>query len=235
MNLLALDTSTSQAALVVVTTRGAVRIAGPDPSARHGRALIPAIQSLLKSAGLVPADLDGLAVGLGPGSYTGLRVGLTAAKTLAYALGKPLAGFDSLEAIAWNAPESARDVAVIADAQRGDLYAADFARDAPGGPLRRVGSTRVVALDRWLRERPDGAFVLGPALGVEKLAALIPAAIARPDDPGRNSPDPIRLAEFAREVWASGRRDEPFFLEPVYLRRSAAEDQWDARGGSAAT
>lgn len=229
MNLLAMDTSTNRAAVVVVTAGGVVHAAAPDPSARHGRALVLSIQKLLADAGLAVADLDGLAVGLGPGSYTGLRVGLTAAKTLAYALGKPLAGLDSLEAVARNAPADARHVSVIADAQRGDVYAADFARPDPGAPLTRLTPTRVVPLDRWGVELPDGAFVLGPALAVAKLAVQIPSHALRPDDPGANWPDPARLAEYAGDVWASGRRDDLFFLEPVYLRRSAAEDQWERR------
>lgn len=230
MNLFALDTSTSRAALAVVTAGGGVHTATPDPAARHGRALVPAVKRLLDEAGLRAGDLDGLAVGLGPGSYTGLRVGLTAAKTLAYALGKPLAGLDSLEAVARNAPASARRVAVIADAQRGDVYAADFARAGPSEPLTRVTPTRVVSLDRWAAGLPDGAFVIGPALAVEKLAALIPRHALRPGDPEANWPDPVRLAALACEVWGAGRRDDVFFLEPVYLRRSAAEDQWEARG-----
>jgi tRNA threonylcarbamoyladenosine biosynthesis protein TsaB len=230
INLLALDTSTTRAALVVVPAGGGPARAAcpdPDPSARHGRALVPAIRALLAGAGLAPADLGGLAVGLGPGSYTGLRIGLTAAKALAYALGAPLAGFDSLEAVARNAPADALRVAVVADAQRGDLYAADFARDRPGAPLARAAPTRVVPLDRWAAALPDGAFVLGPALTVPRLADLVPARARHPDDPAANRPDPLRLAAFARDVWLSGRRDDPWFLEPVYLRRSAAEEQWD--------
>lgn len=226
-NLLVLDTSTPRAALAVVSASGLVRAASPDPSARHGRALVPALRELLDAAGLGPADLDGLVVGLGPGSYTGLRVGLTAAKTLAYALGKPLAGLDSLEVVARNAPADALRVAVIADAQRGDVYAAGFARNVSGGVLSRVESTRVVPADEWAVGLPDGTFVLGPALAVTRLAAAVPARARLPEDAETHWPDPARLAELARDVWRSGRRDDPFFLEPVYLRRSAAEDQWD--------
>lgn len=233
VHLLALDTSTDRAALAVVPAGGGpARGAVGDPAARHGRALVPAVAALLAGAGLRVADLGGVAVGLGPGSYTGLRIGLTAAKTLAYALGKPLVGFDSLEAVARNAPADARVVAVVADAQRGDLYAADFARDAPGAPLARVAPTRVVPLDRWAAELPDGAFVLGPALAVPRLglAAALPSHARAADDPDAHRPDPARLAELARDLWRCGRRDDPWFLEPVYLRRSAAEDQWDRPG-----
>ena len=228
-NLLALDTSTNRAALAVLTAGGGLFLDAPDPDARHGRALVPAIRALLGEAGLAVDRLDGVAVGLGPGSYTGLRIGLTAAKTLAYALGKPLAGLDSLEAVARNAPDDARFVSAVADAQRGDLYVADFARAAPGALLVRAAETRVVPLDRWAAGLPDGAFIVGPALAVDRLAVAVPGHARRPDDPARNWPDPARLAGLARDVWRSGRRDDPWFLEPVYLRRSAAEEQWDRR------
>jgi len=231
MTLLVLDTSTRRAALALVTAGGLVRAARPDPEARHGRALLPAVRDLLAAAGLRAADLDGLAVGVGPGSYTGLRVGVTAAKTLAYALGKPLAALDSLEAVARNAPDDALTVAAIADAQRGDLYAADFARRAPGGPLVRTGPTRVVAAGPWAAGLAEGAYVLGPAMTLPKLAAAVldHARSPGPDRPDDHDPDPERLAALALEVWRSGRRDDPLTLEPVYLRRSAAEDQWERR------
>jgi tRNA threonylcarbamoyladenosine biosynthesis protein TsaB len=232
-NLLVLDTSTHRAALAVVTAAGAVYVATPDHSARHGRTLVPALRALLAEAGLVPSDLDGLLVGLGPGSYTGLRIGLTAAKTLAYALGKPLAGLDSLEAIARNAPGGATRVSVVADAQRGDVYTADFHRALPDGPLTRSGPTRVIPLEHWAAELAERACALGPVLAVERFAAAIPSHALRPDNPDTDWPDPNSLALLARDVWRSGRRDEPYFLEPVYLRRSAAEEQWDKKAASA--
>lgn len=233
MNLLSMDTSTPRAALAIMTASGLVSTAAPGASARHGRVLVPAIQELLAQAGISVRDLDGIVVGLGPGSYTGLRIGLTAAKTLAFAVSKPLVGFDSLELVARNAPDDARHVAVIADAQRGDVYAASFTRDAPGSTLEPVSTTRVIALAEWSASLPDGSFVLGPAFAVERLttALILPASVRRPRDADSDWPDPRRLVALAHDAWRLGRRDDPWYLEPVYLRRSAAEDQWDRRVG----
>jgi tRNA threonylcarbamoyladenosine biosynthesis protein TsaB len=229
INLLVLDTSTPRAALAVATAFGPVFTAMPDPSERHGRSLVPAIRDLLDRAALAVADLEGFAVGLGPGSYTGLRIGLTAVKTLAYATGKSLVGLDSLEIVARNAPLDALEVAVIADAQRGDVYAADFARDSPGMPLRRVRDTRVVSFANWSAGLSEGALVLGPAAATGRLAEAVPRFARRPDNADAHWPGPLPMAELARGVWLSGRRDNPWFLEPTYIRKSAAEDQWEAK------
>jgi tRNA threonylcarbamoyladenosine biosynthesis protein TsaB len=226
VNVLALDTSTPRAAVAVATAGGAVLVAASDPSRRHGRDLVPAIRALLAEAGLPPSALDAIAVGLGPGSYTGLRVGLTAAKVLAYAFDRPLIGLDSLEAIARNAPGDATRVAVVADAQRGDLYAADFARPAPGAPLERVAPTRIEPIASWTARLVAPTLVLGP--GAARLPSLPAVAVAAEDD-AAHWPDGRVLVAMAREAHRDGRRDDPYFLEPLYLRRSAAEDQWDRK------
>jgi tRNA threonylcarbamoyladenosine biosynthesis protein TsaB len=226
LNILALDTSTSRAAVAVATADGLVRVATPDPDQRHGRTLVPTIRDLLRAAGLAPQALGFVAVGLGPGSYTGLRIGLTAAKTLAYTIERPLVGFDSLELLARNAPGEARRVSVIADAQRGDVYAADFTREEPGGPLVRTLPTRIEPIDRWVERLEPATVVLGP--GLERLRVPLPGSVLR-IDPEADWPNGHRLIDLARDTWATGRRDDPWFLEPLYLRRSAAEDQWEGR------
>lgn len=226
VNLLALDTSTLHAAVAIGTVTGAVHTASPDPAQRHGRNLVPTIRDLLREAGLAPRDLGGIAVGIGPGSYTGLRIGVTAAKTLAYALSTPLVSLDSLEILARNAPDDALRVAVIADAQRGELYTAEFVREAPAAPLIRATPTQIEPQDVWLTRLAQGTHVLGP--GLERLRSPL-ADVYRRADPAASWPDPIHLLNLAREAWASGRRDAPWFLEPQYLRRSAAEEQWEKR------
>lgn len=222
MNLLALDTASPAAAVGLARADGAVFAAPPDAARRHARGLVPAIRDLLAAAGLRPADLGAIAVGLGPGSFTGTRIGVAAAKALAYALAIPLVGFDSLEALAQDAPIEALQVSAIADAQRGELFVADFARASAAAPLLRTGATRIEPASSWLASLPPGRFVLGP--GLERIrAALPPSALAA--GPDADLPDLRRLLAFARLLLDAGHRSDPWFLEPIYLRRAAAEEK----------
>src|SRR5258708_1938136 len=93
-----------------------------DESRRHARDLVPAIQALLQAQGWRARDLDGVIVSRGPGSYTGLRVGIMSAKTLAYATGCALLAIDTFEAIRLQAPPECQNVDVIADAHQGNIY-----------------------------------------------------------------------------------------------------------------
>jgi tRNA threonylcarbamoyladenosine biosynthesis protein TsaB len=226
LNLLAFDTSTVHAALAVARTDGATFAEAPDPTHRHGRSLVPAVRDLLRMAGLSLHALDAIAVGLGPGSYTGLRVGLTAAKTLAYAARRPLVGLDSLEVIAQNAPAEATHVAAVADAQRGDVFVAEFTRAESGGPLVRTNPTRVEPRQSWLAGLRSGTIVLGP--GVAQFIEPLPSGlIALGAEAAR--PAARHLLALALDAARRGEFLDPWFLEPVYLRRSAAEDLWDMK------
>jgi tRNA threonylcarbamoyladenosine biosynthesis protein TsaB len=228
MNLLALDTSTDHAAIGLATARGVFTVPPTNPGRRHGRDLIAQIEILLGQALLRPRELNVIAAGFGPGSYTGLRVGLMAAKTLAYATGAALVGLDSLEAVARNAPDDELRIAVVADAQRGDVYAADFERRTPGSPLTLVRDCRIEALADWTARLAPGTRVLGPGLTAPHIRAAVRLELVVGDEI-LNYPDANRLLELATDGWLSGRRDNLWLLEPHYLRRSAAEEQWDAR------
>ncbi len=224
MNVLALDTSTARAAVALGLVDGSRLIAPIDPSLRHGRELLPAIRSLLKRADLRARDLQMIAVGLGPGSYTGLRVGVTAAKTLCYATAARLIGLDSLEFFARSAPVDSRRVVVLSDAQRGDFHVAEFARKPGGERLSRLGETRIVAASEVFSGDDSPCLAIGP--GVDRWEGPWPDGVT----PIREAiPDPAILLDMLDDAAVAGRRDDPWFLEPIYLRRSAAEDQWVAR------
>ncbi|MDB5353529.1 MAG: universal bacterial protein YeaZ [Planctomycetota bacterium] len=224
MNLLALDTSTLCAAVALERGDGERFVAPVDASRRHGRELLPAIRGLLRDAGIRPGELGAIGVGLGPGSYTGLRVGVTAAKTLAYATGARLVGLDSLEFFARSAPIEALRVAAISDAQRGDLHVGDFARIEAGSPLLRSGPTRIESLEVLATSWVPPLVVVGP--GVARWDSPWPAGVEPID---RHDPDPRLLLDLLKDAVAANRRDDPWFLEPIYVRRSAAEDQWESK------
>ncbi len=227
MIFLALDTSTERGAIGLGVRSDLEFVATTDTARRHGRDFLPRLSATLQEAGKRARDIDVIAVGLGPGSYTGLRVGLTAAKTLAFATGASLIGLDSLEAIACNAPSDASRVAVVADAQRGRVYVAEYVRQQSG----RLISARACQIEpaaAWLARLETGTVVLGPALASPRIRAMLPAEFVMPD-PALNYPEGHYLVELAREAWSSGRRDDPWMLEPRYMRESSAEEQWSSR------
>jgi len=230
MNYLVIDTSSERSAVGVSTAEGLEREASSDGSRKHGRDLAPMIGALLDSVGVKPIELTMIAVGLGPGSYTGLRIGLTAARTLAYAAGAKLVAFDSLEGFAQNAPADARRVWAAADAQRGDVYCAAFEREEAGGPLSIVAPSRIEPCRPWAEGLEAGALVLGPGLESEAIRSALPSRV-EVGGPSLNRPSGLRLLELARRIAASGAEFDPWRLEPNYIRRSAAEDLWEARGG----
>ncbi|WP_165075175.1 tRNA (adenosine(37)-N6)-threonylcarbamoyltransferase complex dimerization subunit type 1 TsaB [Paludisphaera rhizosphaerae] len=226
---LALDTSGDRSAIGLRAADGALFEAETDASRKHGRDLLPSLRNLLRSAGVRPAQIGLIGVGLGPGSYTGLRIGLTAARTLAYAAGARLVGFDSLEAVARNAPEDETHVIVVGDAQRGEVYAAEFVREAPGAPLVACGPSRIEPLAAWSERVEPGAFVIGSGLRSPTIrSALAGRSLIEPDD-SIHRPSGRRMIELVDRVAEFGAQIEPDDLDPNYLRRSAAEDQWDAR------
>jgi len=190
-----------------------------DESRRNARDLAPFVAELLAGHGLTARDLAGIVVGLGPGSYTGLRVGLISAKVLAYVTGCALLGIPTFDVLARQAPADAGRVEVLADAQKDKVYHQAFVAGT-AGPLT------VIAWDVWAAACPAGTIVTGP--GATKYPDRLPAGVTvLPAEVRQPTPAGLLSAGLAR--LERGERDDPFALEPLYLRPSSAEEQWDAR------
>jgi tRNA threonylcarbamoyladenosine biosynthesis protein TsaB len=218
-NWLILETSGRVARMGLARERRVVRTAELDTSRRHAREMVPTIDAMLTAEALHPADLTGVMVSRGPGSYTGLRVGLATAKALAYATGCALCAVDTFAAIAEQAPVAARHVWVIADALQKQIYIQRFDRTEAGwAPFQEL---RIGAVDEWLNWLPAGVSVSGP--GVEAYANSIPQScvlVAQADREARVESVltvGLRLAPLTR--------NELFALEPLYLRGSSAEEK----------
>ena len=227
--LLMLETS-GRGAFVAVAEGASLRgVRRLDDARRNARDLAPATADLLAAQGWKARDLQGVIVGRGPGSYTGLRVGVMSAKTLAYAVGCALIGMETFAVVAAQAPAGVNRLAVLADAQQEKVYVQSFERD--GDDWRAIDALRVRPFADWLAGTTADAWVSGA--GLRRWAARLPAGV-RVVDAALWDPQPESLLQAGLTRYLSGERGDPFALEPLYLRPSSAEEQHAARLGGAA-
>jgi tRNA threonylcarbamoyladenosine biosynthesis protein TsaB len=197
-----------------------------DLARRHARDLAPVSAELLAELGWKARDLAGVVVSRGPGSYTGLRVGIISAKTLAYALGCRLLAIDTFAAIARQAPASATAVEVIADAQQDKVYAQRFTGPAAHGAWHATDPLCILPFADWIAQLKPGVTVSGP--GLEGRENRLPTEVAvAPSADWR--PRVESLLSLGWERWQRGESDDVYALEPLYLRPSAAEEKWRAK------
>jgi tRNA threonylcarbamoyladenosine biosynthesis protein TsaB len=225
LRILAIETSGTSGSVAACDAGSLLTQIELDPAGRSARTLAPGIRELLRQVAWTPKDVQLVAVAIGPGSFTGLRLGVMTAKAFAYAVGAQIVGIGTLEAIAARAPAEAAQLATAIDAQRGEVYAGAFSRDQ-AGQLSAVGDVRIVESAAWLAALPPGIVVTGPAL--VKLAEQVPPrAIVAPRSCW--SPDATAIGRLAAARSQHGMADDLWTLAPLYLRRSAAEEKWDIR------
>ena len=146
MKILALETS-ARAVSAAVSENGRILTSGyQDTGLTHSRTLMPIVEHILKNADLKPADMDAIAVAVGPGSFTGIRIGVAAAKGLALALDKPAIGVSTLAAMARNVAFADGLVVCAMDARRAQVFSAE------GGVLTRLTPDRAISLSELAEE-----------------------------------------------------------------------------------
>jgi tRNA threonylcarbamoyladenosine biosynthesis protein TsaB len=225
MRVLAIETSGtvgSVAALAAGRLLGELQLPLQQGS---GQSLTPALKTLLDTIRWRPDDVELVAVTIGPGSFTGLRVGVTAAKTFAYAVKAQVLGIDTLETIAAACPQEVETLATAMDAQRGQVVAEAFRR-GPDGWFSASSPAQLVDLDAWLASIPPGDWVSGPVLRNvpgESLAGV------RVLDPHYWLPTAAALGRLAARRYSNGDRADLWALAPRYFRRSAAEEKWEQK------
>lgn len=227
-----------------------------DEARRHARDLVPFVRALLDEQGWKARDLDAVIVSIGPGSYTGLRVGVMSAKTLAYATGCALVGVETFAALARQAPAAAERIDVLGDAQQGKVYLQRFQcsplapradsapvdASPPGTIVSRSETTtislapradsalRIIHFDEWLAaataESANNHWVTGPGLAVHADQTPPTVHVTSVED-WRIKAETLLLLGLER--LRRGERDDPYQLQPLYLRASQAEQQWRGR------
>ena len=214
--------------------RGSVALATPDPQsgalriesmtlpsdARSAQSLAPSIDRLLKMSGVAPQELGCVSVTVGPGSFTGLRVGVTTAKTLAYATGASVVAVHTLAALAepYLGDSFTGSVWAVLDAQRGEAFTAEV-HDAYASDIE----TLRVEQASFAGTLEDGAMLVGP------IAERLTGAGALNLKVHTTEPTAEAVARIGAVHWTAGRTCDLFQLVPDYCRPSAAEENADAR------
>ena len=229
MLVLGIETSTAQASVTIGSEQGIVGSCTISRGATPGEFLLPAVEFLMHQAGLSYRNLSAVAVGLGPGLFTGLRVGVATAKTLAQALSVPIVGVSSLDLLAYDGRYSNKVICPVLDARRNEVFYA-FYRQVPGG-IERMGDYAVGSPSHLVNDIEaastdflligNGALLyrshLEDAQHVE-FGSMVNAL------PRSSSLVELALPRLFREDF-----DRLFEIEPYYMRRSDAEINWERR------
>lgn len=217
---------------VAALAGGTLLLERPLPTDRRSaQTLHPTLQAVLAQVGWRLCDVELLGVLVGPGSFTGVRVGVVTAKTLAYACGAAVVGVDSLLAtVARCSVTTGAVVEVAFDALRGDVFAAAYRRTEDGA-WAVESSPALLSMAAWqdrVAGRPAGTQATGLAAG--NLAADLPAGITLVPEALR-SPTAAVVGALAFERYQRGAVDDCWKLQPLYLRQAAAEEKLAARPG----
>lgn len=225
MKILAIETATPGSSVALAEGRKAVAYASVVDRRGHSNFVVPAIDFCFDQVGWSPGDLDGIAVDVGPGLYTGIRVGIATAQALGATLGIPLVPVSSLDALAFDAATGRRHVWAVIDVRRGELAVASY-RPVPGGVVKD-GAMELVDLD-GLRARldsdPSDTLVVGETsvLSDAVLQGLHRVKVGRPPYPSARAVAELGAGRLERDEVPS-----PEDIRPLYLRDPDVTINWN--------
>lgn len=220
MRVLAIESAMMGGSVAILENQTLLAEDSLDVRQRTAQTLSPAMQRLLRDVGWKPRDVELVAVTVGPGSFTGLRIGVTAAKTFAYATGAGVLGVNTLEVLAAQVPVSAQHLWAVINAERAQLFAAAFRADRASWV--ETIPTGIVDGHVWARSRMPGSLVTGPALA--DLRSQLPADVQLTAE-DLWIPRAATVGQLAYTQFLAGRRDDVWSLVPRYFRESAAEEK----------
>lgn len=224
---IAIETS-SRIGSVAIVEDAVVRA---EDNFEHGLAnaaqLLPKIDALVRSRNWTPRDVEHLYVSAGPGSFTGLRIGITLAKTLALVTGAKIVAVPSVRVLVENAPADAKHVIIVLDAKRGQIFTARFEREDDTW-VDRVGA-RLDTLANMLAGSPRTVHLLGEGIPyhVSKDASLDGKIVVTDDSIWR--PRAAAVAKLGSTLAAKGEFADAMTLTPIYIRRPEAEEVYERR------
>ncbi len=229
MLILGIDTATEQVGCAIGGHEGVLAAFQAAKGRRHAEVLTPAIQFTCRQAGVELSEIGAVAVDVGPGLFTGLRVGVATAKAMASALRIPVIGVSSLDLVAFPVRWSNRRIVSVIDARRGEVFTGSY-RQVPGG-LQRVSphvlespeqlASELQALGEEYLAVGDGALRYGEVLSDISRLEVADLGLAHPS---AGSLVQLAHARALREDFES-----PWEIQPVYLRKADVEINWPTR------
>ncbi len=190
-------------------------------SIRSAQSLAGGIQSILSENGLKPAQIGLVAVAQGPGSFTGLRVGIVTSKVFAWSVNAQIIGVSTLRAIAENVPEDVKELSAALDCQRGQVVYQNFIR-SENGAFVPCSEEIVANTEDWLANAPDGFMLVGPILARPAVREKLNRPVV---DSAFWNPTAAGIGKLAVRLYESGERGDIWQLLPRYSRPAAAEEK----------
>lgn len=228
MYILGIETATKTGGVAIVSELGVLAEYTLNIEVTHSERLMSTVDRVLKDTGLDMASIDGFGISIGPGSFTGLRIGLSTVKGLAFTTGRPVAAVPTLKALAWNTPHARYPVCPLLDAKKKEVYAAlyrqdgkDLVQEFPESVLSLADLAGKVAGEVLFTGEGSRLFageierLFGTRARLAPLAATVPSAAS--------------VAEIAFLMLQRGQRADPDALSPLYIRRPEAELAWEKR------
>jgi tRNA threonylcarbamoyladenosine biosynthesis protein TsaB len=230
---LGIETSTPQASVAIGSEQGLIASAIVSRGASYNEFLLPAIGFCLDQAGLEYRNIGGVAVSLGPGLFTGMRVGVATAKALAQALAAPIVGLASLDLVAYDVRYAPKSICVVLDARRGEVFHA-FYRSSPGG-IQRMTDYRVETPENLaigIASRTEEVLMVGHGALLYREIFEDCGPVVEMGTMSHAFPEARALVELAIPRIFREDFDSLYELRPLYLRQSARPIQWERIRGS---
>lgn len=235
MPILAIDSATLVSSVAVANQHKLLAELTLQTKKTHSELLMPHVAQILEMANVSKRELEAVAVSIGPGSFTGLRIGLATAKALCYALGIPLIGVPTLAAQAFSCPVPGVLLSPLLDAQKGNVYQAVFTWQ--DNQLQEVVAPRVIALADAIAEAKTWdktVLLLGEVAAAQREELSQQGGNLVVAQPHVIMPRAGSIAVMAWERFTNKQYEDVFALEPLYIRRSEAEELWEKRHGGSA-
>ena len=228
MYILGIETATKTGGVAILSEEGVHAEYTLNIEVAHAERLMSTVERVLKDTRLTLAAIGGFGVSIGPGSFTGLRIGLATVKGLAFATGKPVAAVPTLKALAWRIPSPAYPVCPLLDARKQQVYAALYRREADA-IVELMPETVTVLADLADAIAGDVLFTgEGARLFAPEIRALF-GGRAHVAPLSAMAPSASCVAEIAHRMITEGRQAAPDEVTPKYIRRPEAEVVWEKR------